>query len=58
MNIKMFDAVYDFYKGHYGQIEQLEIYKWEAVVHFQNNWDSCAGNFPAMLGNAVEKTNN
>ncbi len=58
MNIKMFDAVYDFYKGHYRKIEQREIYKWEAVVHFQNNWDINAGNFPAMLGNALYKTKN
>ena len=58
MNFKMFDAVYDFYKSHYGQIEQREIYKWEAVVHFQNNWDINAENFPAMLGNALYKTKN
>lgn len=58
MNIKMFNAIYDFYKGHYGQIEQHEIYKWEAVVHFQNNWDADAENFPAMLENSLYKTKN
>lgn len=58
MNIKMFGAIYDFYKSHYGKIEQREIYKWEAVVHFQNNWDIDAKNFPAMLENALYKTNN
>ena len=58
MNIKMYGAIYDFYKSHYGQIEQREIYKWEAVVHFQNNWDIDAKNFPTMLENALYKTKN
>lgn len=58
MNIKMFNAIYDFYKDHYGQIEQREIYKWEAVVHFQNNWDIEAKSFPIMLENALYKTKN
>lgn len=58
MNTKMFSAIYDFYKKHYGQIEQREIYKWEAVVHFQNNWDIDAENFPIMIENALYKTKN
>ena len=58
MNTKMYDAVYEFYKSHYGQIEQQEIYKWKAVVHFKNNWDIDAENFPAMLENALKKTGN
>ena len=58
MNIKMYGAIYDFYKSHYSQIEQCEIYKWEAVVHFQNNWDIDAKNFPTMLENALYKTKN
>ncbi len=58
MNNKMFGAIYDFYKSHYGQIEQREIYKWEAVAHFQKNWDVDAKNFPAMLESVLYKTKN
>lgn len=58
MNNKMYDAIYDFYKSHYGQIEQHELYKWEAVVHFRDNWDIDAENFAAMLENALYKTKN
>lgn len=58
MNIKMYDAVYDYYKKHYGQIEQREIYKWKAVVHFQENWDIEADDFPKMLEKALSKTSN
>ena len=58
MNTKMYDAIYDYYKKHYGQIEQREIYKWKAVVHFQNTWDIEAKDFPKMLENALSKTSN
>lgn len=58
MNRKMYDAIYDYYKSHYGQIEQKELYKWEAVLHFQNNWDIEAKDFPDMLEKALNKTSN
>ena len=58
MNIKMFDAVYNFYKSHYNQIEKQELYKWKAVVHFQKHWDIEAENFPAMLEEALSETRN
>lgn len=58
MNTKMYDAIYDYYKKHYGQIEQKEIYKWKAVVHFQNTWDIEAKDFPKMLEKALSKTSN
>ena len=58
MNTKMYDAIYDYYKSHYGQIEKREIYKWKAVVHFRDNWNIEAENFPAMLENALSKTSN
>lgn len=58
MNTKMYDAIYDYYKIHYSQIEKREIYKWEAVVHFQKNWDIDAENFPAMLEKSLKKTAN
>lgn len=58
MNRKMYDAIYDYYKSHYGQIEQKEIYKWEAVLHFQNHWDIEAKDFPDMLEKSLNKTSN
>lgn len=58
MNMKMYDAVYDFYKEHYGQIEQHEIYKWKAVVHFQKNWNIEAEDFAGMLEESLKKTAN
>lgn len=35
-----------------------EIYKWQAVKCFQDNWDIDAPNFPAMLKSALAKTYN
>ncbi len=58
MNTKMFDAVYDFYKSHYNQIEKQELYKWKAVVHFREHWDIEAENFTAMLEEALGETKN
>lgn len=58
MNTKMYDAVYDFYKSHYSQIEKQELYKWKAVVHFQKHWDIEADNFPVMLEEALNETRN
>lgn len=58
MNMKMYDEVYDFYKSHYHQIEKQELYKWKAVVHFQEHWDIEAENFPTMLEKALGETRN
>lgn len=35
-----------------------EIYKWEAVAHFQKHWDLDALDFVDMLKNALDKTEN
>lgn len=35
-----------------------EKYKWEAVQHFQDNWDIDADDFPAMLKQSLSKTGN
>lgn len=58
MNTKMFNAVYDFYKSHYSQIEKQELYKWKAVVHFREHWDIDAEDFPDMLEEALSETKN
>lgn len=58
MNTKMYDAIYEFYKSNYNQIEQNEIYKWKAVVHFRDNWNIEAEDFAGMLEKALKKTAN
>ncbi len=35
-----------------------EKYKWEAVKHFQDNWDINAPDFAEMLGRSLDKTGN
>ena len=39
-------------------IRYNEKYKWEAIQWFQNNWDINNADFPAMLDNALSKTEN
>ena len=51
-------AVYDYYKMHYDKIEKRELYKWEAIVHFQKYWDIEASDFPTMLEKSLRKTRN
>lgn len=46
------------YKKDFGERFKDEKYKWEAVKHFQDNWDIDAENFSAMLKNALSKTGN
>lgn len=58
MNIKVYDAIYNFYKNNYDKIEKEEIYKWRAVEHFQRTWDIEAEDFAMMLENALKKTSN
>jgi len=38
--------------------EYNEIYKWNAVIHFQNTFDINAPDFPEMLENSLSKTEN
>ena len=46
------------YKEGFNQYFPLEKYKWEAVKHFQDNWDIDAEDFPAMLSQSLSKTEN
>jgi 5-methylcytosine-specific restriction protein B len=46
------------YKKTFAQRRLGEIYKWEAIKCFQENWNIEAPDFPAMLKRALEKTNN
>ena len=58
MNTEMFNVLYDYYKIHYNQIEKNELYKWKAVVHFQEHWDIEANDFPTMLKESLRETKN
>ena len=46
------------YKSDFKENIPLELYKWEAVKHFQDNWDIDAEDFPAMLSRSLSKTAN
>lgn len=46
------------YKLNFEYVNQHEIYKWEAVKCFQDNWDIEAENFPEMLLASIKLTNN
>ena len=46
------------YKEHFHEHWKGEKYKWEAVKHFQDNWDIEASDFAKMLDNSLAKTDN
>ena len=46
------------YKEYFPEHWKNEKYKWEAVKHFQDNWDIDAENFGAMFKKATDKTSN
>lgn len=53
------DAVLDEYVENFTEEWwEAEKYKWEAVEHFQQNWDIDAEDFPGMLDSALGKTGN
>ena len=51
-------AVIEGYKGYFPTHWEGERYKWEAVQHFQNNWDIDAPDFGAMFQEATRRTGN
>lgn len=46
------------YKADFSKYIVKELYKWEAVKHFQDNWDIDAEDFAAMLRESLKKTSN
>ncbi len=46
------------YKKHFSEHWKDEKYKWEAVKHFQDNWDIDAENFGEMFKKATAKASN
>lgn len=51
-------SVIEGYKQYFPEHWEDEKYKWEAVKHFQDNWDIDAENFGAMFKKATDKTFN
>lgn len=43
------------YKENFKENISVELYKWEAVKHFQDNWNIDAEDFPAMLSTSFEQ---
>lgn len=52
------DDIIKFYKKNYEAIEKQEIYKWEAIKHFQSHWEDNPEDFHSMLAKSLEKTSN
>ncbi|MGQ8867599.1 hypothetical protein [Myroides sp. TSA_177.3] len=46
------------YKENFEIISQKEIYKWQAVKCFQDNWNLDSDNFSDMLAQSLSKTKN
>lgn len=53
MNTQKVKNIIKLYKQHFEEIHKGEIYKWEAVKCFQDNWDIDAQLFPEMLDSAL-----
>ena len=51
-------GIIESYKQYFPERWEDEKYKWEAVKHFQDNWDIEAENFGAMFKKATDKTFN
>jgi hypothetical protein len=58
MNTQKIRNIIKLYKQHFDKTHNGEIYKWEAVKCFQNNWNIEAELFPEMLDNALALSKN
>jgi 5-methylcytosine-specific restriction protein B len=58
INPENLNNVLSEYKKDFTQWWNDEKYKWEAVKHFQENWDINATNFSEMFTRATDKTGN
>ena len=50
--------VLSLYKENFAGWIPHELYKWRAVAQFREHWDLNAADFPAMLKDALSKTDN
>lgn len=58
-DLTRFNEALESYKKNFIQYQwENERYKWEAIKHFQDNWDINAENFSGMLSKSLEKTGN
>lgn len=55
MNNAVLNDLIRYYKEHFDEIKDREIYKWEAIEHFQKHWDIDALDFAGMLKEAFSK---
>lgn len=58
MNRALLQHYLSLYKSEFARINKMELYKWQAVKHFQEHWDIDSSDFRLMLGNAIAKTKN
>ncbi len=55
---QLLDAYIELYKAAFEKISSLELYKWQAIKHFQNTWDLEAEDFAGMLATALGPAKN
>lgn len=58
MNSQKVRDIIKRYKTNFERIHNQEIYKWQAVKHFQDNWDIEVNDFSEMLEESLGKTDN
>ena len=58
MNQELIKTYIQAYKSQFAEISKQELYKWQAVKQFQDNWDIDAPDFYAMLSVALSQTFN
>ena len=58
MNYQIIEYYISQYKERFPEINQMEIYKWKAVKHFQDHWNIEADDFAGMLTESLDKTKN
>lgn len=58
INVEELKKILEEYKSYFPDHWDDEKYKWEAIKHFQDNWDIDASNFGEMFDEATGKTHN
>ena len=58
MNSESLERIISDYKKDFQRISSEEVYKWEAIQWFQENWDIRAENFAEMLAHSLAKEEN
>ena len=58
INGKKLSKIIHAYKGYFPKHWKDEMYKWEAIQHFQKHWNVNAENFLEMFMEATDKTFN